>query len=286
MGNTHTGRRGRYERERKRGIPAAVTASLMTCLILVMVFVALGRREEEQMPPPPVSTQGPAVSTTEATRPLTPLEAFMKAHNLSRADYPKSILELLEKNPETEEFVLHYPLEYGKDQDVDMSEFEDVQGVPLFLQWDRRWGYMDYGNNVAGINGCGPTVLAMAAWYLTGDRDMTPAYMLEFAKENGYCTWDQGSEWSLISQGGPKLGLDVVEITPEEYRVRENLEVGNLVVCVVGPGTFTTTGHFILITGEENGRLRINDPNSRSNSEKLWKFSEFRDEILNIWVLR
>ena len=38
----------------------------------------------------------------------------------------------------------------------------------------------------------------------------------------------------------------------------------------MGPGEFTSNGHFIVLTGLQNGRLKINDPNSRKNSEKTW----------------
>lgn len=38
------------------------------------------------------------------------LQSFADANNLSVEEYPTELIELLEKNPETEEFVLNYPL--------------------------------------------------------------------------------------------------------------------------------------------------------------------------------
>ena len=33
--------------------------------------------------------------------------------------------------------------------------------VPLFLQWDERWGYRSYGGDFLAVTGCGPTALSM-----------------------------------------------------------------------------------------------------------------------------
>lgn len=38
------------------------------------------------------------------------------------------------------------------------------------------------------------------------------------------------------------------------------------------PGDFTTIGHFILLTGVEDGKIKVNDPNSKIRSSKLWDY--------------
>ena len=212
--------------------------------------------------------------------------AFAESRNLSISDYPASLIQLLERNPETERFVLDYPLEHDKEHDVDLSDVDLSQGVPLFLQWDQRWGYLRYGSDVAGLTACGPVCLAMAGYYVTGDPAFSPEKMIAYSLENGYYSWGNGTEWALISQGGVKLGLDVTEIPLDEGRILANLEVGNPIICVVGPGDFTTEGHFIVLTGCENGQIRVNDPNSVENSQKLWDYAQLEGQILNLWVIR
>lgn len=64
------------------------------------------------------------------------------------------------------------------------------------------------------------------------------------------------------------------------------MEVGNPIICVMGPGDFTSTGHFIVITDFEDGKVKINDPNSKSRSEKLWELSDVMEQIRNLWVCR
>lgn len=214
------------------------------------------------------------------------VSAFADDHNIAYGAYPQSLVDLLERNPETEDFVLEYPLEYGKDHEVDLSQYESAETVPLFMQWDQRWGYIDYGDDVAGLTGCGPVCLSMAAVYVTGDTSMSPDYMLDFAIKNGYCVPGSGSSWTLISKGGEKLGLDVTEIPLDENRIFDNLEVDNPIICVMGPGDFTTSGHFIVMVGCEDGLIRVNDPNSYKNSEKLWDYEDIKDQIRNLWVIR
>lgn len=211
---------------------------------------------------------------------------FAQSNGLTAEDYPEELIALLERNPETEEFVLNYPLEYGKQQEITLPELENMEAVPLFLQWDPRWGYLDYGDNVAGLTACAPMCLSMAACYVTGDSRFSPDEMIRFARDGGYYAIGAGTEWSFISEGGPALGLDVTEIPLVESRINANLEVNNPIICAMGPGDFTTTGHFIVLTGLEDGKLRVNDPNSRANSEKLWRFEDIRDQIRNLWVIR
>jgi hypothetical protein len=125
----------------------------------------------------------------------------------------------------------------------------------------------------------------MVAYYLTGDPNMSPDRIIKFSIEDGHCVPGNGSAWTLISKGAMKLGLNVKELPLVEALVRNELEKGNPVICVMGPGIFTTTGHFIVLTGYENGMYRINDPNSIERSNKLWHFGQFQDQIRNLWAL-
>lgn len=232
------------------------------------------------------STTVPVETTLPMSQAELAIQTFATENAISPDVYPESLVALLERNPETEEFVLNYPLEYGQTPEVDLSGYEDLETVPLFMQWDRQWGYMDYGSDVAGLTACGPVCLSMAAYYLTGDEAMSPDNIIRFAIDNGYCVPGNGSYWSLIDQGGSQLGLDVTAVSIEKEVAIANLEVGNPIICIMGPGDFTTSGHFILLAGVEDGLIRVNDPNSYANSERLWEFDDIADQIEGMWVLR
>lgn len=211
---------------------------------------------------------------------------YADEHNLSLSDYPQSLIDLLDRNKEAKDFVLSYPQEKSKKHRINMQKYENCDTVPLFMQWDKRWGYMQYGNDVAGLTACGPVCLSMVATYLLQDTDYSPDYMIQWAIDNGYCVEGSGSLWTLISEGGEQLGMDVTELPLDKGRIIDNLTVGNPIICIMGPGDFTTKGHFIVMTGYENGKIRVNDPNSVRNSEDEWDYDEISDQIQNLWAFR
>lgn len=212
------------------------------------------------------------------------VKQYADEKGISYGVYPQSMIELLERNPETETFVLEYP--FWQEQDFDLSEYADSESVPLFMQWDQRWGYEKYGSDVIGITGCGPTCLAMVGYYLTGDESFSPEKVAEFAEKNGYYASGYGSSWTLISEGGEKLGLDVTELPLVKKRMVDNLEVDNPIILAMGAGDFTSSGHYIVLTGLQDGLFRVNDPNSHANSERLWSYEELEGQIRNLWAIR
>lgn len=218
---------------------------------------------------------------TDAERTIA---AFAEENGLDLSDYPDELVALLERNPETEKFVLRYPLDKDKPIEVQLPG-QDADGVPLFLQWDSRWGYLEYGGKPAGLTACGPVCLSMAACYLTGDDAYTPDKMIEFAKDGGYYSPGSGSSWTLISQGGVALGFEVTELPLVKKRIFDHLEAGDPIICAMGKGDFTTSGHFIVLVGTQDGLLRVNDPNSRTNSEKLWRFEDIESQFRNLWAI-
>ena len=222
---------------------------------------------------------------TEHTETELKVKKFAEEMGVFYGQYPKSLIELLERNPETEEFVLQFP--FRDEQELEIFEYDLSEGVPLMMQWDRRWGYLQYGSDVVGITGCGPVCLSMAGYYVTGGDDaFHPAKMVEFAEKNGYYSKGNGSSWTLISEGGVKLGLDVTEIPLVKKRIMDNLEVDNPIICSMRAGDFTTSGHYIVMVGCEDGLIRVNDPNSHANSEKLWSYEQLEGQIRNLWVIR
>ena len=212
------------------------------------------------------------------------VQAYAREQGVSFNKYPKSLIALLERNPETEAFVLNYP--FREEIPIDMAEFDRTDGVPLMMQWDTRWGYMTYGSDFVADTGCGPVCLAMAGWYLTGDAQFSPDKVIKFASENGYYSKGNGSKWTLISEGGPALGLKVTELPLVEKKITNYLKAGEIIIAVMGPGDFTTTGHYIVLTGMKDGQLQINDPNSHANSGKTWPYETFAAQVRNLWLIQ
>ena len=195
--------------------------------------------------------------------------------------YKDDLLSLLQDNPETLQFVLDY--EEKKELPVsDTVGDVSLDRVPLFLQWDERWGYHIYGGSLLALTGCGPTCLSMVAVYLTGNVSLTPAVVADMAESNGYFVDGVGTEWSMMTQGAAMLGIQGQQITIGDiYPV---LQSGGLIIASVGPGHFTKGGHFIVLAGLQDGGIVINDPNSKANSDRIWQLDEFSNEIMSLWA--
>lgn len=221
-----------------------------------------------------------------ATNATTQVAAFAEKHDLEVSAWPDKLVTMLENNPETADFVLMYPLCKGQTYTIDLQKEAAGEAVPLLMQWDTRWGYEEYAGECMGLSGCGPVCLSMVCLYVLDDPTYDPLTVARFAEENGYAERGSGSKWTLISEGGEQLGLDITEIPLDEKRMRDNLAVGNPIICVMGMGDFTSTGHFIVLTDYEDGKVRVNDPNSIARSERWWEFDAIKDQIRNWWVCR
>ena len=210
------------------------------------------------------------------------VHAYAEAHKIPYGSYPKDLIELLEINPETRDFVLNYPTR--REIPVDLSGYSR-ETVPLFLQWDPMWGYEKYGSGCIGQTGCGPTCLAMVGYYLTGEESFNPKDVAAFSGKNGYYASGYGSSWTLISEGGVKLGLKVQELPLVKGKMTAAVEAGHPVILALGKGDFTSSGHYIVLTGWNGEAFRVNDPNSPIRSGRLWSYEELEPQIRNIWEL-
>lgn len=204
---------------------------------------------------------------------------------LEREDYPEELKELLEQNEETLDFVKNYEnREEYLNQEIDLSGDCRGKEAPLLMQWDKRWGYELYGDSMIGLSGCGPTCMTMAYLYYTGDTEMNPRRMAEFAQENGYHS-EEGTRWSFWTEGAERLGLSGETIALNESIMKQVLDDGGLIVCSMSPGDFTTKGHYILVRGYDREGFCVNDPNRRSNSEKHWDYETLSVQIKNLWAI-
>ena len=201
---------------------------------------------------------------------------YAKEKQVAFTEYPESLLKLLEDNPETKEFVLDYP--FRESWAVDLSRYDGDRGVPLFLQWDRQWGYEMCHGEFVGVNGSAAMCLAMAGYCISdGSSQFSPDKIIKFAEKNDY------RDAALICQGGAALGLKVTSIAWEKAKVTAYLKNGSPIVAATDSGDL---GKYIVLSGCYNGMITVNDPYSRVNSEKVWTFEELTGHVRNIWVIQ
>lgn len=197
--------------------------------------------------------------------------------------YPEDILKMLSKNLDMLDFVLEYPENVGQVFAETIGEIE-VGEVPLLLQYDQRWGYGDYGSSTVVVSGCGPTCLSMVIASLTGDNTITPYVVAQYASEQGYYVPGAGTAWTLMSEGAKHFGVIGEELPLTQSIMEGALNEGRPIICSMRPGDFTTTGHFIVITGMKDGKFTVNDPNSMERSNMLWDYETLQRQITNLWA--
>lgn len=242
------------------------------------------------------TTASKTATKEEKIKKLEAIKGKLNSQEAERLDYiiknidsyPDTLIDLVARNHETVDFVYSYKdrEKYNNRKlsaDINSSYYVDGD-VPLFLQWDRRWGYRIYGKEMIGLSGCGPTSLAMVIRHFDSDSTVNPYDVAKYSQDNGYVSADNFTSWKLFETGLSKYGLESQDVIPVEAKMKKALDDNKILIVSVKPGTFTERGHIIVIKGyNKNGDFLINDPNSIVNTNKTWSFDELKSEIRKIW---
>lgn len=153
--------------------------------------------------------------------------------------------------------------------------------LTYYNQTDVRWADSIYGgNDPISTYGCGPTVLSMLVSSFT-NQSMTPDAMAVWAKENHYWASGSGSAHALIPEGVTHFGFSVESFSDySEQGIIHSLQNNYIFVALMGPGHFTSNGHFIILADDWSGSsIRIADPNSLENTQTPWEASLILNEL-------
>lgn len=226
-----------------------------------------------------------AISTTADNE--TAEERIKRVREEARqSGYPEDITGLLKKNKETIDFVEHFVTNKNSPPAEVVSDNLKRGEIPQLLQWDERWGHVSYGTGFIASCGCGPTALSMVVSGLTGDASITPAAVAKYSEKKGYIDENNNTYWELMSKGVRHWGLTCFEGDVSEDFVAKELKAGHPIICSMGPGYFTDEGHFIVLTKYKNGKVKVNDPFSQKNSDRVWKYSKIKGQIKSLWVYK
>ena len=155
----------------------------------------------------------------------------------------------------------------------------------MFIQWDKQWGYLQYGDDFAGVNGDGPMCLAMAGYHLTKEERFSPDNVIAFSMENSFYNSSKGTLDALMVQGAGMLGLESAELQVNEEALKTAMNEGKVVICLAEKGSISVQQHYIVLRSYEEASLFVNDPTSIVNSEKEWTFEEFLPRIKSAWAI-
>ncbi len=208
----------------------------------------------------------------------------------AESEIPENILHMIEVYPETNVLADYYkemlktPNYYTRDIDIGNDLLTD--DVPLFLQWDKRWAFLNYGKEtIIATSACGPTCLSMIQCYFFKDAPKNPKDMAKFSAENGFYVEKVGTSGALFSDGAFRLNLKPSVVEINESEIKKALDNEKLIVALVKAGHFTKGGHYIVIKGyNKDGDFFVNDPNSIINSKKSWNPEIILNESRKLWA--
>lgn len=196
--------------------------------------------------------------------------------------YSEDILEYFLDNPARYDLVVAWP-ERSSMQTFSGPLTEDLSSVPMLLQWDTRWGYVPYGDSTIAVAGCAPTCLSMVISYLNQDPTATPTAIAAYSEANGYYINGIGTAHALLSDAADHFGVNVEGVPVSAENAKEALQNGKLLILNMVPGKFTRVGHFIVGVADEDGKIRIHDPNSTERST-LWNYDDVISETAAMWA--
>lgn len=198
------------------------------------------------------------------------------------------LLKLAADDPAARDFVARFRQSYpGTKAEGLTSEDLEQGGIPRLMQWDERWGYMEYIGGPMGTKGCCPTCLAMLYAGYSGRTDMSPYLVSLLASESGLCDPELGTHGEFVGYFCQRVGLEYAEIADVDTAAA-CLDDGWCLVCNLGAGEFTEVGHYMLVTGwaDADGNVEVRDPYTSSVNENAWPLAEVLFECNSIYAVR
>jgi hypothetical protein len=170
-----------------------------------------------------------------------------------------------------------------QDDSIYSCMLDTVMGPMLYYnQGDVRWkSYLYGGSDPMSKYGCGPVCVAMVINSFTSSS-VTPVEIAEWSAANGCYAAQSGSYHSLIPKSISAHGLQVESVTDRSAEnAAELLASGHLLIALMGKGSLTQNGHFIIIvqSGLNDGKVFIADPASYENSTKEWDLELLMSEL-------
>lgn len=166
-----------------------------------------------------------------------------------------------------------------------------------YLQTDKRWKALPYrvkGETATiGGSGCGPTAAAMAIETLTG-RTFTPVDACKWSVDHGYKALNAGTYYGYFVPQFRAFGIDCKQLLGSSLhnkpdhtvhdQVKRYLEEGYYAIALMGPGVWTSGGHYILLWDWDD-KVRINDPASTRAKRLNGDPETFKREVKQYWLI-
>lgn len=167
-----------------------------------------------------------------------------------------------------------------------------------YLQKDPRWKDHNYSakgeSKTIGSSGCGTTCAAMVIATLK-ESGVTPVTTSEWSMAHGYKALNQGTYYSYFVPQLSAYGILCKRLnTSNLYGISSSaahtealnaLKTNDWVIACMGKGNWTSSGHFILVYGYEDGLVYINDPASTKAARLKNTWDLFAKQVKCLWTV-
>lgn len=166
-----------------------------------------------------------------------------------------------------------------------------------YLQTDIRWKSLPYRvkgeASTIGGSGCGPTSAAMLIQTITG-KIFTPVDACNWSVSHGYKALNQGTYYSYFVPQFKEFNINCKQLLGSRIlnqpnhaihaQVQQYLKDGYYIIALMGPGLWTSGGHFIVVWDWDT-KVRINDPASTKDARLNGDPSLFKAQVRNYWLV-
>lgn len=153
-----------------------------------------------------------------------------------------------------------------------------------YKQYDSKWAKKQYSaigktSQTMKSSGCGPTSAADVVATLK-DSSVTPWTLAQLYLKQGFRTANSGTAWSAFKWTAQKYGFSKFVQTSSLATLKACLDAGGYVVCSMGPGYWTSGGHYICAWKYDGTYIYCNDPaSSKRTKQKQVDFMSQRKQF-------
>jgi hypothetical protein len=167
-----------------------------------------------------------------------------------------------------------------------------------YKQYDSRWAKIAYNgpgesDKTIKSSGCGPTSAAMLIATLA-DKTVTPVETCAWSVKHGYKYANQGTAYGYFKPQLAAYGIECKQLLSSRIinqpgheihdKVKQYLADGYYIIALMGPGTWTTGGHYVVVWGWDD-KVRINDSMSTKAARLSGDPATFRNEVRMYWLV-
>ena len=176
-------------------------------------------------------------------------------------------------------------------------EYQMVKPVD-YKQNDSKWGGLSYAvdgeRSTVKSAGCGPTSLADVLAAIVSPY-IDPVTLASWARYHNYKIKNCGTSYSFFVPCAKAFGVTVRRLnTSNVYGIPWNgvheqalaeLQKGNWLIACMGKGNWTSSGHYVVAYGYENGYVYINDPASTAAKRAKNTWELFKSQVKYYWAV-